>query len=376
MPVGRIRPSVASLPAYRPGRAAVQAEQEHGISGAIKLASNESPHPPPEEVVEALMAAATGLNRYPDHLAVALREALAGWIGVDRSRVTVGCGSVGLLRQLCMAFIDPGDEVVYPWPSFEAYPISVTTMGGVPVTAPLVDESFDLEAVADAVTERTKLILLASPNNPTGTAVSTDEIERLCQRVPDDVVVLVDEAYREFADPALGDPVPDLLPHHANVVVFRTFSKAYGLAGLRTGYAIADEDLIVTLDRLLLPFTNNRLAQVAALAAIGAAATIRPSIDGLIAERQRVVETLTTAGWTLPDAQANFVWLPAGERADALYQDLERRGVVTRPFTGRGIRVTIGTPAENDRFLAALAEIGPVMGHRRLSHDGRSTRPG
>jgi histidinol-phosphate aminotransferase len=143
-----------------------------------------------------------------------------------------------------MAFVDPGDEVVYPWLSFEAYPISVTTMGGIPVTVPLVEEAFDLAAVADAVTERTKLVLLATPNNPTGTAVSTDALGRLLDRIPDDVVVLVDEAYREFADPGLGDPVVDLLPRHPNVVVFRTFSKAYGLAGLRTGYAIAERNAV------------------------------------------------------------------------------------------------------------------------------------
>ncbi len=355
MTIGRIRPSVEALPAYRPGKAAEQAEEEHGISDAIKLASNENPYAPLPSVVDAVAAAADGLNRYPDHLALDLRAALGRWLGVGSDMVTAGCGSVGLLRQLCMAFVDPGDEVVYPWLSFEAYPISVTTMGGVPVTVPLTaDHAFDLDAVAAAVTERTKLILLATPNNPTGTAVSTEAVATLVETVPDDVVVLVDEAYREFTDPALGDPVTDLLPRFPNVAVFRTFSKAYGLAGLRSGYAIADPELIVTLDKLLLPFTNNHLAQVAALAAIEAGDEIAPRLELLKAERTRLVQGLNARGLTLPDAQANFVYLPLGEATEQVYLSLEQQGVVTRPFAGNGIRVTVGTPEENDRFLAAL----------------------
>ncbi|MCP4223314.1 MAG: aminotransferase class I/II-fold pyridoxal phosphate-dependent enzyme, partial [Actinomycetia bacterium] len=306
MSVGRVRPSVAALPAYRPGKAAVQAEQEHGISNAIKLASNENPYPPAPSVIEAITAAASGVNRYPDHLAVELRHTIASWVGVEAEQVTAGCGSVGLLRQICMAYVDPGDEVVYPWLSFEVYPINVTTMGGVSVTVPLVDHAFDLDGVADAVTDRTKLVLLATPNNPTGTAISCADIATLASRIPDDVVIVVDEAYREFSDPALGDPVTDLLPNHQNVAVFRTFSKAYGLAGLRSGYAIADPEIIVNIDKLLLPFTNNGLAQAGAMAAITAADEIRPRIDELMAERQRLVEMLSGAGWKLPDAKANF----------------------------------------------------------------------
>ncbi len=355
MPIGRVRPTVDSLPAYRPGKAAEQAEEEHGITDAIKLASNENPYPPDAAVLAAIADAASRLNRYPDHLAVELRERLAAWLGVETERVTVGCGSVGLLRQLCMAYVDPGDEVVYPWLSFEAYPISVTTMGGVPVTVPLVDHAFDLEAVASAVTDRTKLVLLATPNNPTGTAVSTAAVAELVEAIADDVVVVVDEAYREFADPSLGDPVADLLPDHPNVVVFRTLSKAFGLAGLRSGYAVAHPEVIVTLDKLLLPFTNNLLAQAAAIAAIENAAAIQPHIDSLLTERRRMVATLTSAGWELPDAQANFVYLPTGDRTEDVYVALEKQGVVTRPFAGEGLRVTVGTPEENDRFLTALA---------------------
>jgi len=203
MAVGRVRPSVTSLAAYRPGKAASQAEEEHGITHAIKLASNENPYGPAPSVVAAIQAAASGVNRYSDHRAVDLRAKLAEWLGVKASQVGVGCGSVGLLQQLCLTYLDPGDEVVYPWPSFEAYPINVKMMAAVPVTTALVDHAFDLDAVVAAVTDRTKLVMLATPNNPTGSAVSTAELASMLDSIPDDVVVLVDEAYREFSDPGL-----------------------------------------------------------------------------------------------------------------------------------------------------------------------------
>ena len=357
MSVGRIRPSVAALPAYRPGKAADQAEAEHNITSAIKLASNENPYPPAQAVTDAVAAAVGGVNRYPDHLATRLREAIASWVGVDSSQITVGSGSVGLLRQIAMIYVDPGDEVVFPWLSFEAYPIAVTTMGGVPVQVPLVDHGFDLEAVAKAVTDKTKLVMLATPNNPTGTAVDTQSIKKLLEQIPNDVIVLIDEAYREFADPALGDPVTDLLPHHRNAVVFRTFSKAYGLAGLRCGYAIADPDVIVDLDKALLPFANNQLAQVAAMAAIESVSQIQPRIDQLLAERDRVVSELTQLGCKLPDTQANFVWLPLGDKTSQVHLSLEKSGVVTRPFPGEGVRITVGTVEENDRMLNCLRSL-------------------
>ena len=355
--VGNVRPAVAALAAYRPGKGAAQAEAEHGISDAIKLASNENPYDTVSAVAEAIAAAATGVNRYGDHRAVELRAAIGNWIGVDDSSVTVGCGSVGLLQQLCLAYIDPGDEVVYPWLSFEAYPVNVKMMGGVPVTVPLVDHAFDMQGVADSVTPQTKLVMLATPNNPTGTAVHTSEIKRLLEVISDDVIVLVDEAYREFMTTDFGDPVHDLVPHHRNVIVTRTFSKAYGLAGLRSGYAVTDPDIVGELDKVLLAFAVNSLAQAGALAAIGAMDEIQPKIDQLLIERDRVVEAVTDAGWSLPDAQANFIYVPTGPTTDELTLELERRGVVVRPFSGDGIRVTIGTPAENDRFLANFLEL-------------------
>jgi histidinol-phosphate aminotransferase len=345
------------MASYRPGKSAAQAEDEHGITDAIKLASNENPYPPVPAVVEAIAAAAGDVNRYGGHRAADLRAAIAGWLDVDVDRVAAGCGSVGLLQQLLLAYVDPGDEVVYPWPSFEAYPIDVQLTGGVEVTVPLVDHTFDLEAVAAAVTDRTKLVLLANPNNPTGTAVHVDQLRRLVEQVPGDVLVVVDEAYREFVTADLGDPITDLQPGHPNVVVLRTFSKAFGLAALRTGYAVADPEVVVELDKVLIAFAVNHLAQVASLAAIAARDEVQAVVDRITAERDRVVASLRADGWDLPDAHANFVYLPLGSRTDVVFPEMERRGVVVRPFPGVGMRVTIGTPAQNDRFLATLAEV-------------------
>lgn len=354
---GAVRPAVSQLPAYRPGKGAAQAEAEHGITDAIKLASNENPYAPIPAVLDAITEAAAGVNRYSDHRAVELREAIAEWIEVDPAQVTVGCGSVGLIQQLFLTYVDPGDEVVTPWRSFEVYPIDTMLMGAEMVPVPLVDGAFDLDGVAAAVTERTKLVLIATPNNPTGPAVSTDALRPMLERIPASTIVLIDEAYREFVDPSFGDPVADLLPDFPNVVVTRSMSKAYGLAGLRVGYLVGHPDVVTEIDKTLLPFAVNLVAQAGALAAVRNRADYQPKIDLIVSERERVVAALTAAGWDLFPTQANFVYLELGDRTDEVYVALEKRGVVTRPFAGEGVRVTIGTPEENDRFLAALAEV-------------------
>jgi histidinol-phosphate aminotransferase len=346
------------MPSYRPGKGAAQAEAEHGITNAIKLASNENPLPPIQAIVDAVSAAATGANRYADHRATAVRERLSTWLGVDVDSITVGSGSVGLLQQLFLTYVDPGDEVVYPWRSFEVYPVYTQLMAGTAITTPLnAAHAFDLDAVAAAVTERTKLVLLATPNNPTGTAVSTADLAALVDGISPTTIVVIDEAYREFLDPAFGDPVRDLVPRYPNVIVTRTFSKAQGLAGIRAGYAIGHPEVITAIDKTLFPFAVSALAQVAAIAAVGAADEIGVRVNAILSERARVIAELVATGWQLPDAQANFVYLPIGERTDEVYLGLERRGVVTRPFSNEGIRVTVSTPEENDRFLRTLAEV-------------------
>jgi len=354
--IGRPRAVVAGLPAYRPGKSIKQAEAEHGLTDAIKLASNENPVPPVDRVVAAIQAAAAGLNRYADHRASELRSAIATSVGVNDDQVTVGAGSSGLLQQLCMTYLEPGDEVVYPWRSFEVYPVFTALMGGVAVPVPLdAGLGFDLDGLVAAVTPRTKLIFLATPNNPIGNGTTVPELRSLLERVPPDVVVCIDEAYREFLDPGFGDPVSELLPDFANAVVTRTFSKAHGLAGARVGYAIGDARLIGALDKTLLPFAVSALAQAGALAALQNPEVIGLGVTAILAERARVEVELAAAGWTFPNHQGNFVWLEVGRATDELAMAMERNGVIVRPFGGEGIRVTIGTAAENDRFLTSLA---------------------
>ena len=347
---------IGDLPAYRPGKGAAQAEAEHGIADAIKLASNENPAPPLDPILDAVRDAASGVNRYADHRATAVREAIARRLGIEASMVTVGAGSSGILQQLFFSYVDPGDEVVYPWRSFEVYPVFTRLMNGTAVQVPLADDlGFDIAALAQAVTDRTKLVFLATPNNPTGVAATTAELRGLLEQIPISTVVCIDEAYREFLDPGFGDPVVDLLPDFPNVVVTRTFSKAHGLAGLRVGYGIGHADVIATVDKTMLPFTVNALAQAAALAALELDGEIGQRVSAILAERARVEVELAADGWTFPNHQGNFVWLATADRTDEIALALERRGVVVRPFSGEGIRVTIGSTAENDRFLAALA---------------------
>lgn len=357
---GRPREAVASLPSYRPGKGAAQAEAEHGISGAIKLASNETPWPPLPAIVAAIADAAQGANRYADHRATALRETLASARGIRPDQVTVGAGSVGLLQQLLLSYGEPGAEVVYPWRSFEVYPVYTRLVGAIPVTVPLVDHHTDVDALADAVTERTRLVLVANPNNPTGTAVPVGALARLADRLPDDVLLVIDEAYHEFADPALGDPVDAFVGTSDNVVVLRTFSKAHGLAGMRVGYAMGHCEVVETIDKTLFPFAVNAAAQAGALAALAHEDEVLERCAAIVVERARVRSSLHDAGHVVPDPQANFLWLPLREQTDDVYLALEKLGVVTRPFSGEGIRVTIGTPEENDRFLAAYRSVVPA----------------
>ncbi len=354
--IGRVRPAVQGLASYRPGKAASQAEAEHGISGAIKLASNENPWAPLPGVVEAITAAGEQANRYADHRATELRARIAEWLSISAGQVTVGCGSSGLLQQIMYTYVDPGDEVVFPWPSFELYPVLTAQIGGVAHRTDLVDHAFDLDAVATAVTADTKAVFLATPNNPTGTTVTMSQVDDLLGRIPDDVIVVVDEAYHEFNAPENGDPIVDLVPRHPNVIVLRTFSKAYGLAGMRVGYAVAHPDVIVELDKVLLAFAVSGPAQAGAMAAIDHHDEAMGRVRELVDERERVAEALRQAGHEVVPSHSNFLFLPVGDRTDDVYLSMEKSGVVTRPFAGQGLRVTISTPEENERWMAAFTE--------------------
>lgn len=322
---------------------------------AIKLASNEAPFGPLPSVAGAISSGIESINLYADHGAAALRHDLAEYLGVDVSQVTVGAGSAGLLQQLCLAYCDKGDEVAMCWPSFEAYPVFAMLVEAEQIRVPLRDETFDLDALAAAITPATKLVFVTNPNNPTGTVVGTDEIEAFLKRVPTTCLVVLDEAYSEFVTDERVTDSTRLLADHNNVIITRTFSKAHGLAGLRVGYAAGHPDVIAMVDRTLVPFAVNELAQRAARASIAADDEMRERVTTVVAERMRVATELRSSGWTVPDPQANFVWLPVGDVAADLGVQLERHGVVTRAFPDVGIRVTISDHAGNDRFLAALA---------------------
>jgi histidinol-phosphate aminotransferase len=348
------RADLEALPSYVPGRSPADLARELGLPEAIKLASNEVPYGPLPGVVEAITEAASGVHRYPDMGVVALRAVLGERYDVAPERIATGCGSVALCEHLARATCLPGDEILYSWRSFEAYPIIAATTGATSVRVPNnPGHGHDLAAMAAAVTDRTRMILVCNPNNPTGTAIPRADLDRFLDAVPDDVLVVLDEAYREF----VTDPdVPDGLRVYGdrpNVAVLRTLSKAWGLAGLRVGFLVAQPEVVAAVRKVVTPFSTSVVAQAAALAALAQHEEVQRRCALVIAERDRLGEAVRKLGVDVPDSQANFVWLPLGERSAAFGAACESRGVIVRPFPGDGVRVTVGTPAENDAFLAA-----------------------
>ncbi|MFD8808125.1 histidinol-phosphate transaminase [Streptomyces sp. NPDC059597] len=343
----KLRAELEGIPTYKPGKPAAA-----GGQAAYKLSSNENPYPPLPGVMERVTAAVAEFNRYPDMACTALMSELAERFGVPLSHIATGTGSVGVAQQLVQATSGPGDEVIYAWRSFEAYPIITQISGARSVQVPLTDgDVHDLDAMADAITDRTRLIFVCNPNNPTGTVVRRAELERFLDRVPSDVLVVLDEAYREFIrDPEVPDGV-ELYRERPNVCVLRTFSKAYGLAGLRVGFAIAHEPVAAALRKTAVPFGVSHIAQEAAIASLEAEDELLGRVGSLVCERQRVADGLRAQGWTVPESQANFVWLRLGERTAQFAEACERHGVVVRPFAGEGVRVTIGETEANDIFL-------------------------
>jgi histidinol-phosphate aminotransferase len=320
------------------------------------LASNESHYPPLPSVLEEVARAAAELHRYPDNGALDLREQLAASLGVSADAVVVGAGSTGVLQQIITAHCDAGDEVVFAWRSFELYPLLVQLAGAVPVPVPLDPfDRHDLAAMAAAVTDRTRVVLVCNPNNPTGTALSPAELEAFLAAVPPHVLVVLDEAYLEYSSAGPTDAI-GLLRRHPNVCVVHTFSKAHGLAGLRVGYAVAAAPVADALRRAGMPFTVSALAQRAAIASLAARDELQERVALVRSERARVLATLRTLGFTAPDSETNFVWLRLGdtgrERALGLLAEAD---ILARGFAGDGLRITLADPATNDRVLATLA---------------------
>jgi histidinol-phosphate aminotransferase len=345
----RLRGALDGIPTYRPGRPAAARDG----APAYKLSSNENPYPPLPSVLAAVREGAESFNRYPDMFATGLTAAIAERFDVPVTHVATGTGSVGVLQQVVQSTATEGDEVVYAWRSFEAYPIVVQVSGARSVRVPLLpDEHHDLDAMADAVTERTRLVLVCSPNNPTGTAVRRDSLERFLDRIPPHVLVVIDEAYREFVRDADVPDAIDVYRARPNVAVLRTFSKAYGLAGLRVGFAVAHEPVADALRKTAVPFGVSGLAQTAAVASLAAEGELLERVAALVEERTRVQTALREQGWSqVPVSEANFVWLRLGDRTEEFAAACEEAGVVVRPFAGEGARVSIGEPEANDIFL-------------------------
>ncbi|WP_098755631.1 histidinol-phosphate transaminase, partial [Nocardia farcinica] len=323
----RIRPDLSSIPAYTPGRS---------NPGAVKLASNETTLPPLPAAAKAIAEAAELAHRYPDNQSGELRAALAEFLGVRVENVAIGCGSVALCQELVqITCSSPRDEVLFAWRSFEAYPIITQVGNATAVQVPLTpDYAHDLDALAAAVTEHTRLIFVCNPNNPTGTAHGRAALERFLDAVPAHVLVVLDEAYYEYMRLTPQDR-PDGVEigrNRPNVVVLRTFSKAYGLAGLRVGYAVGDPEVITALMKVHIPFSVNRVAQAAAIASLEARHELLERTEAVIVERERLREALLAAGYDVPPSETNFVWLPLGAHSAEFGEASAAAGVLVRPY--------------------------------------------
>ena len=357
------RAALDGLVPYEPGKPEEELQRELGLDRVVKLASNEGPWGPFPAALEAMERCAGQLNRYPDGGAFHLRHALAERHGVDPANVATGAGADALIGHLSVATLDPGDEVVTAWPSFVSYVLDTLKLGAVPRKVPLVDDHYDLDGLLDAIGPRTKLVYVATPNNPTGTMTTRAQLDSYFERVPEHVLTVLDQAYFEYIEsPDYPDGIADYVRNGRRVLVLRTFSKIYGLAGLRIGYGVGPADVIEAIGKTRRAFDVNTQAQVAALASM--------DVPDELAERRRLThEGRETLERTLREhglvpagpAVANFLFTEVGEDAGPLYQALLRQGAIVRPMGGFGapgaLRITIGTPDENAFFADALASV-------------------
>jgi histidinol-phosphate aminotransferase len=347
MSTPRLRQVLRDLDRYRPGRRPAPGQRD-----VARLASNELPFSLDSGIARAISDGLTESNRYPDPTSTELTAALASRYDVDASRVVVGCGSVQLLQELIAATCNAGDEVVYGWRSFEAYPTLTRLAGATPRPVPLVAGHIDLGAVRRAVSAKTRLVILCSPNNPIGPTLSHADVREFLLSLPGDVVVALDEAYAEYVTEPCAVQGLRLLEQFPNLVVLRTFSKAYGLAGLRVGYGFAaDPAVAAALRQVHLPFAVSLPAQLGALAALAAEEGMLTRVARSVEHRDVLARGLRDAGWHVPDAQGNFVWLPAGDGSEVVDDRFCDAGVLTRCFPGEGVRITVGTPSDNERVL-------------------------
>lgn len=364
---------LAAIPRYEPGLTTAEVLARFGLERAVKLASNESPFPPLPEVAQVVADGIAGLNRYPDGAARALRRALAERHGVGPDEIVVGNGSGEIILMAGQALLDPGTTVVHAEPSFALYPHLAGAAGAEPVAVPLApDDGHDLEAMAAAVDERTRLVVLCNPNNPTGVYRSAEEIERFLDAVPEDLAVLIDEAYNDFVDLPDSGRTISLARRRPNLLVTRTFSKAHGLCGLRVGYGVGGAGWVGAIDRVRPPFNVNALGQAAALESLRHPGALDRRVRQTVAERERVQADLAGTGWAFTPSRANFILVtpesPPATGTPGVHEQLLRLGVIVRDGASLGcpgrLRVSIGTPEENTAFLSARARVArPAHSH-------------
>lgn len=352
----QVRKAVAQVEVYEGGRTTEMVRQELNLKGkVVKLASNENPFPTLPSVLQAITTSAAQSSLYPDFSATDVRETLAEYLGkVESTQIVIGCGSANLMQQVFLTYIEPGDEVIFPWPGFRAHPLYTKMCGGTPVTVPLIDHTIDLDSLLRLITKRTRLICVTNPNNPTSTAVKGGDLRSFLDQVPENILVLIDEAYIEYAgDSDIGNGVVEA-QHHPNVLALRTFSKAFGLAGLRIGFAVGPTDIVTNVRRTGFPFAVNTLAQAAALAALKDIDEVLNRVRYVMQERERLTTALREDGWNVAKSESNFLWLPMGSQSSSLLaKQLETKNVITRPFED-GLRITVGLEEENNLFRFAL----------------------
>lgn len=351
---------VPGIPLYVPGKPIEELERELGITNSIKLASNENPAGPSPKALEAIKGAFSDINRYPDGAGYYLRKALAEKLSasepVMEDEIILGNGSNELIDIAARTYMQAGDEAVMAVPSFVVYSMAVQGVGGKSVQVPLKNHTHDLEAMADAITPLTKLVFIANPNNPTGTINRKDEFDRMMEKVPNNILVVLDEAYFEYvSDPDYADSMK-YLHTEKNVLILRTFSKIYGLAGLRIGYGLAKKEILNNMNRLREPFNTNTLAQRAAIAALNDTEHVLHSRNVNEAGKKHLYKELDSIGIRCVPTEANFLYIPV-EKATAVYEGLIKMGVIIRPMGPHAIRVTIGLPEENKRFIEAFKAV-------------------
>ena len=349
--------NIKNITPYTPGKPVEELERELGISGSIKLASNENPLGPSPKALRAIREGLSGLNRYPDGSGYYLRQAIAQKLGVDLSQIIIGNGSNEIIELAVRTFVQPGEEVISADPSFVVYPMITQAAGGTNVVVPLKDDRHDLDAMADRITPKTRIIFIANPNNPTGTMNTAKEMERLMSSVPDHVIVAVDEAYFEYVT---REDYPDSLRYLQSgkrILIMRTFSKIFGLAGLRIGYGITQPELVEVMNKVRQPFNTNSLAQLAARAALNDAKHVALSQQTNGEGKQFLTQSFQRMGISCIPTEANFIMFETARDGKELYESLLKNGVIVRPMGGNRLRVTIGLPEENQRFVEELEKI-------------------